>query len=85
MITCRLCEGEIIAKKVDVQRNWHGKLVIISGVPAHICEQCGEQYFDADVALEMDRIKKARCFSGERMIQVPVRPYNLEEILSSHS
>ena len=75
MKECKLCGGMITLKRVDVQRNWHGQLVIITDVPAHVCKQCGEQYFDADVALEMDQIKKATCIPGEKMIQVPVRPY----------
>lgn len=75
MRECKLCGGRVVPKKVDVQRNWRGGLVIITDVPAHVCEQCGEQYFDAAVALEMDRIKKAGRVPGEKMIQVPMRPY----------
>lgn len=78
MRECKLCGGSVIPKRVDVQRNWRGQLLIITDVPAHMCEQCGEQYFDADVALEMDRIKKAACVPGEKTIQVPVRPYSVE-------
>jgi len=78
MKECRLCGGAVTPRKVDVQRYWRGRLVIITGVPAHVCEQCGEQYFDADVALEMDRIKKAAHVPGEKTIQVPVRPYVCE-------
>ncbi|MEW6771947.1 MAG: type II toxin-antitoxin system MqsA family antitoxin [Bacillota bacterium] len=78
MKECKRCGGRVVSKKVDVQRNWRGKLVVITGVPAYVCEQCGEQYFDSDVALEMDRIKKAACIPGEKMIQVPVRPYASE-------
>ncbi|WP_243137499.1 type II toxin-antitoxin system MqsA family antitoxin [Desulfofundulus thermobenzoicus] len=78
MTDCRFCGGKTIPKTVDVQRNWRGKLVVITNVPAYVCEQCGEQYFDAEVALEMDRIKRATHVSGERLIQVPVRPYGAE-------
>ena len=66
-------------KKVSVERWWRGHLIIIEGVPAHVCEQCGEMYFDAEVALEMDRIKKAATVPGERLIQVPVRPFTMSE------
>lgn len=78
MTECKLCGGRVTFKKVDVQRSWDDRLVIITGVPAYVCGQCGEQYFDADVALETDRIKKAARVPGEKMIQVPVRPYTAE-------
>lgn len=78
MTNCRFCGGKTIPKTVDVQRKWQGKLVIITNVPAYVCEQCGEQYFEAEVALEMDRIKRASRVSGEKLIQVPVRPYGAE-------
>ena len=78
MKECKICGGMITPERVDVQRNWHGHLVIITDVPAHVCKQCGEHYFDADVALEMDKIRKAACIPGEKIIQVPVRPYAYE-------
>ncbi len=78
MAKCRLCGGGVTAKRVNVQRSWDNKLVIITDVPAHSCDQCGECFFDADVALEMDRIKKATRVPGEKMIRVPVRPYTAE-------
>lgn len=79
MTECQLCKGEVVYKRVDVQRKRHNRLVIITDVPAHVCKQCGEQYFDADVALEMDRINKATWVPGEKMVQVPVRPYAPDE------
>ncbi|HIE13175.1 MAG TPA: YgiT-type zinc finger protein [Desulfotomaculum sp.] len=78
MTECKLCGGKVTFQRVDVQRGWGDRLVIIPGVPAYVCGQCGEQYFDADVALEMDRIKKATGVPGERIIQVPLRPYTAE-------
>lgn len=78
MTECRVCGGQVAPKKVDVYRNWRGGFVIITGVPAHVCAQCGEQYFDAEVALGMDRIKKATRVPGETSVRVPVRPYAAE-------
>lgn len=79
MSKCQVCGGKVTSKKVDVERWCHGHLIIIEGVPAHVCEQCGEMYFDAEVALQMDRIKKATMVPGERFIQVPVRPFTMSE------
>jgi YgiT-type zinc finger domain-containing protein len=65
----------MVNKKINVERWWQGSLMIIEEVPAHVCEQCGEVYFDAGVALEMERINQAVTVPGERLINVPVRPY----------
>lgn len=75
MTECPACGGKVTQKRVDVERWWQGRLVIIEGVPANVCQQCGEMYFNSDVAREMDKIKRAATVSGERFIQVPVRPY----------
>ncbi|WP_035107540.1 type II toxin-antitoxin system MqsA family antitoxin [Desulfovirgula thermocuniculi] len=74
---CPSCGGEVTPGKVDVERRWQGRLVIIEGVPAHICRQCGETYFDGEVVMEMERLKKAVSVPGERYIQVPVRPFKV--------
>jgi YgiT-type zinc finger domain-containing protein len=75
MNRCSICSGNIVDKKINVERWWQGRLIIIEGVPAHVCEQCGETYFDADIALEMERINQAVTVPGERLINVPVRPF----------
>lgn len=78
MSECLACGGLTVPEKVNVERWWKGRLVIIEGVPAHVCQQCGERYFDGEVALEMDRIVQASFVPGERFIQVSVRPFTGE-------
>ncbi|MGD0623023.1 MAG: YgiT-type zinc finger protein [Thermacetogeniaceae bacterium] len=46
MNRCSIYSGNIVDKKINVERWWQGRLMIIEGVPAHVCEQCGEAYFD---------------------------------------
>lgn len=75
MNKCVMCGGTVNYCKVDVERKWQNRLVIIEGVPANVCEQCGEQYFDSDVVLQMEQIKKAINFPGERFVKVPVRRF----------
>ncbi|SMB90238.1 YgiT-type zinc finger domain-containing protein [Thermanaeromonas toyohensis ToBE] len=75
MSECLACGGLTVLEKVNVERWWKGRLVIIEGVPAHVCQQCGERYFDSEVALKMDRIVRAAAVPGEKFIQVPVRPF----------
>jgi len=55
-------------------RHWKGRYILIENVPAHICTQCGEQYYNATVAEAMDRIMRASegALSVKREICIPV-------------
>lgn len=59
MKKCYLCQqGNIEKKIVTVEREWEGKKIIIENVPAEVCDQCGEKYFDPDTTLKLEKIKK---------------------------
>ena len=55
-------------------RHWKGRYILIENVPAHICTQCGEQYYNATVAEAMDGIMRASedTLSVKREICIPV-------------
>jgi YgiT-type zinc finger domain-containing protein len=46
MKKCRSCNGQIVNKKVDVEITG----VVVKGIPAEVCVECGEQYFDTSTA-----------------------------------
>ena len=56
---CRFCGGKVIERQVDVMRRWKDRYILIEHVPAHVCTQCGERYYDAVVAETMDRIMRS--------------------------
>ncbi len=76
MKTCYLCRGEVVKKRVNVKRIFDQRMIVIEDVPAEVCIQCGEQYFSPDVVLKMEKIKKAKKFPGEQMLEVPVRHFS---------
>lgn len=43
--TCPICGGETVDKKVDVIETVNGRWVIMQGVPAEVCTQCGERLY----------------------------------------
>jgi len=49
----------VTAQNIDVMRQWKGRYILIENVPAHVCAQCGERYYDAGVAEAMDKIMRA--------------------------
>jgi len=64
---CHICGGRIAEKRVNQELWVKGKLIVIEGVPAGVCQQCGEKVVGAEVgqtiaALVADskRLQKAR-------------------------
>jgi YgiT-type zinc finger domain-containing protein len=55
---CHFCGGKVTAKRINVMRHWKDRYVLIENVPAHVCTQCGERYYDATVAEAMDQIMR---------------------------
>lgn len=46
MKTCYMCKGETELSLVDVEI----KGVVVKDLPAEVCKQCGEKYFDTKTA-----------------------------------
>jgi len=53
---CTYCGGEVVECVQRVDYRLHGQLYILEGVPAGVCQQCGEQFFTADVARQMESV-----------------------------
>ena len=44
MVTrCHLCGGETERALVTAENWWGDELALVEGVPADVCQQCGEQ------------------------------------------
>lgn len=70
---CDFCGGELKNKKVNLELHIQKKLVICEGLPADVCKQCGEKYFNAEVSAKIDRfVKKYLGMKPSRYIPVPV-------------
>ncbi|MBP7869625.1 MAG: DUF4258 domain-containing protein [Candidatus Hydrogenedentes bacterium] len=53
---CIYCGGEVIERVQRVDYRLHGQLYILEGVPAGVCQQCGELFFTAEVARRMESV-----------------------------
>lgn len=72
---CYFCKGKVVEQVTSVDFWWGDDLKIIENVPARICQQCGEKYFEAAVYKEMERLAKG---SGKaiRRLSVDVMRYS---------
>lgn len=53
---CFVCKGKLEEKKVNYIADLEDTIIIIKGVPAKVCTQCGEQYFDDVTTENIERI-----------------------------
>jgi YgiT-type zinc finger domain-containing protein len=60
MEACYFCRGRVERRTVDVDFRWGKRLKVIRRVPAGVCRQCGERYFDAAVYKDMERLATSR-------------------------
>ncbi len=72
MVTrCLLCGGETARQLVTAENWWGHDLTLVESVPADVCQQCGEQYFDVETCRALDRLRREPP-PAERTITVPV-------------
>jgi len=70
---CSFCGGKVIPQKVKVDYWWKGELTIIEDVPAGVCQQCSEEYYDGKVVEDMERIINSKNIT--KTIPVKVKDY----------
>lgn len=70
---CPICGGEMVDKRVDVVDTVNGKLVIIRGIFAEVCMQCGERLYSGE---DMKKMEKLR----EKIQDNLVKPITVEEV-----
>lgn len=57
---CEFCEGELEQRRVLARFRFQGETIYIENVPAWVCKQCAEQYYDAPVYKQMEKIAQQR-------------------------
>ena len=56
MMDCFKCKGELKEKKVNYMVDLEKTIIIIKDVPAKVCIECGEQYFDDRTSENIEKI-----------------------------
>ena len=65
-MNCFMCKGDLEEKRVNYIVDLKETIIIIKSVPAKVCKQCGEQYFDDEIAENIERIvNKLKQLSAE--------------------
>lgn len=70
---CVICrDGETKAGKATVTLEREGMTLVVKGVPAEICENCGEEYVDEETTRRLLEMAEEAARAG---VQVDVRQY----------
>ena len=65
---CVICKhGETRAGTATVTLERDGATFVVRGVPARVCDNCGEEFVDARVAARVLRDAEAAAKSGARL------------------
>lgn len=68
---CDFCDGLLYPKTVSIELRIKDQLIVIEGVPAEVCNRCGQKYFAADTDASIEKILSTRP-DADKTITVPV-------------
>lgn len=74
---CYFCGGRTVPRKVTAENWWGDSLSLVENVPALVCEQCGEFYFEAETCKQLDRLRRESP-PPLRTVRVPVYAFSGE-------
>jgi YgiT-type zinc finger domain-containing protein len=55
-MTCFMCKGTTQEKLSNFTVDIDGCIVVVKGVPAHVCSQCGESSYSDETARQLEQI-----------------------------
>ena len=65
---CVICKtGDLQPQSVAVTVNRQGALLVVEGVPALVCDNCGERYFDDAVSGRLLELAEQTLRPGVRL------------------
>lgn len=67
---CSFCKGKMSKGKTEFVAKVGNKLISIKGIPAYICEGCGEAYYLPEVSKKIDKIM--REFHEGKLLAHPI-------------
>lgn len=55
---CTSCSGGTLSPEKVKAAFWEGeRLVVVDGVPALVCQNCGERYYEDETAMKLDLMR----------------------------
>ena len=71
MVRCYFCRGKVTAKKIEHLHRWGDALLLVKGLPAEVCEECGEAYLPPASLQLLDDLT-AKQETPTEFVRIPV-------------
>lgn len=55
-MNCFMCKGHMKSGTVNHIVDINGSIIIVKNVPANVCKQCGEAFFDHEIVKRLEAI-----------------------------
>ncbi len=75
---CYLCGGGTERQSVTAENWWGDDLALVENVPAWVCNNCGEKYFDSETCKQLDELRR-KPPDAQRTVEVPVYAFTSAE------
>jgi len=74
LAVCARCSKRLQAMRVRTAIWQNEKLAVVEDIPALVCPDCAEQYYDDDVSEALRRLNEAGfpVEEAERLVEVPI-------------
>jgi YgiT-type zinc finger domain-containing protein len=73
---CEFCDGTVEPRTIRALFTRRGQTVYVDNVPAHVCNRCGEKYYDAPVYKRLEQIAK-QSSRIKNKISFPLAKYDM--------
>ena len=77
---CSTCGGSTHASAITYEQTIGNEHVLVTGVPAHVCDQCGSRQFDFNVAAKLERLVESG--TPVRTVETPVYEFSSEAVIT---
>jgi YgiT-type zinc finger domain-containing protein len=82
---CEHCGGQTQPEVVKAAFWGERGLVAIEDIPARVCEQCGEQFYDEATARKIEKLVGSPAEAAKRHVLVPVFSLSEDEASGSRA
>lgn len=78
---CEICDSPMQEKLIKQDFWIRGELIVVEGIPAGVCPQCGEKVVKSDVGLWITKlIENSERIAKAPKISVPKIKFDAEEV-----
>ncbi len=67
--TCSVCGAQPVKKNINFTQELDGKVYMVTGVPAEVCSQCGEEYLSPETVEVLQKL----IDEGETNVKPPTK------------